>query len=684
MNADANPLLSASELPPFSSLEAEQVLPAFDTLIARSRAVTEAIAADSGPATWETVVAPLEQAGDELEQAFTPVSHLVGVRDRPEWREVNRQVVEKLTDFETETAQHPGLYARFQALRNGPAWDSLSRARKTVVEHALRDGKLAGIDLPAEQQNRFRTLMSELATLSNQFSEQLLDATQAWSLLIEDQSRLEGLPDSALDTLAANAEAAGKTGWLINLEFPSYLPIITYANDWELRQTVHEAFNTRASDQGPNAGQWDNSELMADILQRRHEAANLLGFENFAEEALTTRMASSVSEVHDFLLHLADRALPQARTELEELRVFAREELGLAELEPWDLAWASERLKQQRYAISEEQLKPYFPVDRVLSGMFELVRRLYGIDIVEEHDFDTYHPDVRLFALQEQGVTLARFFLDPYARQGKRGGAWMADCRSRRRTDSGLQLPVAFLNCNFTAPVGGRPGLLTHDEVTTLFHEFGHGLHHMLTEVDEGSVSGIKGVAWDAVELPSQFMENFCWEPEALAFISGHVDTGEPLPEELLERMLKARNFQSAMQMVRQLEFSLFDFELHANWTPDADVEFVRQTLQSARDRVCVVPVAPYQRFENSFAHVFAGGYAAGYYSYKWAEVLSADAFSRFEEEGLFAPTPARDFRRHILAQGGSAPAEELYRVFRGRAPSIDPLLRHNGISEAA
>ncbi|TGG91486.1 M3 family peptidase [Natronospirillum operosum] len=680
----ANPLLTAHELPPFSLLEAEHVLPALDTLLARYNAVVEAVAADAGTATWDSVMAPLEQVEDEVAQAFSPVSHLAGVRDRPEWREVYRQAVERLTEHETEVAQHAGLHARYQALRNGRHWAALTPAEQTAVDNVLRDGRLAGIDLPADQQARFRTLMSELASLSNRFSEQLLDATQGWTLLIEDRNRLDGLPESALDTLAANAEVAGKTGWLINLEFPSYLPVMTYANDRALRREVHAAFNTRASDQGPQAGRWDNSPLMADIMDRRHEAARMLGYAHYAEEALETRMASSVDEVLGFLHQLADRALPQAREEFAELEDFARSELGLDQLESWDLPWASEQLKQARYALSDEQLKPWFPVDRVLSGLFELVRRLYHIDVVERQDFDTYHPDVRLFELQDQGQPVALFYLDPYARQGKRGGAWMDDCRIRRRTERGLQLPVAYLTCNFTAPVGGRPGLLTHDEVTTLFHEFGHGLHHMLTQVEVGSVSGINGVAWDAVELPSQFMENFCWEPEALAFISGHVDTGEPLPQGLLERMLRARNFQSALQMMRQLEFSLFDFELHANWQPGAGVEAIRESLRQVRERVCVVPVAPYARFENSFGHIFSGGYAAGYYSYKWAEVLSADAFARFEEEGIFAAAPAQDFRDCILAQGGARPAAELYRAFRGRDPQIDALLRHSGITTRA
>ncbi len=679
-----NPLLEDSELPPFSRLEAAQVMPALEALLARQREVVDRVSASTAEPTWDTVMAPLEAAEDAVAKAWSPVSHLAGVRDQADWREAYRTGVERLSAHETEIHQHPGLHARYRALRDSAQWEALSEDRRAVVDQALRDGRLAGVDLPAAEQQAFRQLMTELATLGSRFSENLLDATQGWTLRVTDEQRLDGLPPSARETLAANAQAAGEDGWLINLEFPSYLPVMTYANDRTLRREVHEAFNTRASDQGPNAGQWDNSQLMAEILDRRHRAAQLLGYDHFAAEALETRMAGSVTEVLDFLRDLAARALPQARRDMAELEAFARTELGLDKLEPWDMAWASEKLKQARFSISDEQLKPYFPVPRVISGLFEVVHRLYGVQIDEVEEFDRYHPDVQLFDIHEDGRLIARFYLDLYARQGKRGGAWMDECRVRRRTEQGVQLPVAYLTCNFTPPVGGRPSLLTHDDVTTLFHEFGHGLHHMLTRVDTAAVSGIHGVAWDAVELPSQFMENFCWEPEALAFISGHVDSGDPLPGELLDAMLAARNFQSALQMLRQIEFSLFDFELHAGWQPGAGVAAVREVLARVREEIAVVPVAPYTRFENSFAHIFGGGYAAGYYSYKWAEVLSADAFSRFEAEGLFASEPAQDFRDCILARGGVKPAAELYRAFRGREPDSAALLRHHGIAETA
>ncbi len=676
-----NPLLQAHELPPFSQLQPHQVMPALERLIANYRATIDQVAGNDESPTWDNVMAPLEAAEDRLANAWSPVSHLAGVQDTPEWREAYRDGVQLLSDFDTELKQHQGLFARYQALQASAGFSSLTEAHQAVVNHALRDGRLSGIDLPPEQRAQFKTQANELAALSNQFAENLLDATQGWSLHITDDAELAGLPASALDTLSANAKAADKTGWLINLEFPSFMPVMIYAENRALRQQVHEAFNTRASDQGPNAGQWDNAPIMATIMDKRQQSAQMLGFANAAEESLVTKMADSPQTVLAFLSELADKALPQARRDVAELADFAREELGIETLEAWDVAFASERLKQQKYGISDEALRPYFPVDRVLDGLFETVRRLYDLDVEEVTTFDSYHPDVRLYNLVDKGETIARFYLDVFARSGKRGGAWMDDCRVRRQDGERLQLPVAYLNANFTAPVDGKPSLLTHDEVTTLFHEFGHGLHHMLTEVDVAGVSGISGVAWDAVELPSQFMENFCWEKDALAFISGHVDTGKPLPDDLLQKMLAARNFQAAMQMVRQIEFSLFDFELHKDYKIGHPA-MITDILAAVRGRVTVVPVAPYTRFENSFAHIFAGGYAAGYYSYKWAEVLSADAFSRFEEEGLFAAEPALDFRRHILARGGSAPAGDLYQAFRGRAPSIEALLRHSGIDQ--
>lgn len=678
-----NPLLAGDELPPFSAIRAEHIVPAVDYLIARNRALVEDVCANPASPTWANTVAPLAQADDELNSAFSPVSHLANVQDSPALRDAYREALTMLSSYGTDMGQHAGLYARYEAIKASAEFAQLNEEQQAAVEHALRDFRLSGIALPPEQQAEFKQLMQDLSTLQNKFSENVLDATQGWTKHITDESRLAGLPASALDTLADNARQAELEGWLITLEFPSYLPIMTYADDRELRHEVHQAFTTRASDQGPNAGQWDNTTLMGEILDKRLAAAQLLGFTSYAEWSLATKMAETPAQVVDFLTELAERSLPQAKREYAELQDFAARELGLNELAPCDLTYAAEKLKEARYAVSDEQLRPYFPVPRVLSGLFETLQRLYQVRIEPVDEFDRYHPDAQLYNLYEGDALIARFYLDLYARKGKRGGAWMDDCRVRWQEGEEQQLPVAYLTCNFTAPVDGKPSLLTHDDVTTLFHEFGHGLHHMLTRVNVAAVSGINGVAWDAVELPSQFMENFCWEPEALAFISGHVDTGEPLPQDLLDKMLAARNFQSAMQMVRQLEFSLFDFTLHARYQSGQSA-LVRDILRAVREQVAVVPTADYARFENSFSHIFAGGYAAGYYSYKWAEVLSADAFSRFEEEGLFAPEPARDFREQVLARGGSRPAAELFKAFRGREPNVDALLRHSGIAAAA
>ncbi len=678
----ANPLLADSPLPLFDQIAPSHAVPAIEHCITEYQAVAERVAADTGEPTWASVMAPLEAADRNLANAFSPVSHLSSVMDSPEWRTAYGESLQKITEFETWLHQHEGLYHRYRALKdNQAAYQALTEPQQAALDQALRDAELSGIALPPAQRERFGTLASELSTLSQTFSEHLLDATQGWTLDIADVRELDGLPEDALATLSQNARQAGKSGWLITLDIPSYLPVMTYCRNRELRRQVHEAFATRASDAGPNAGQWDNSPVMVDIMQRRREAAELLGYANPAEVSLVTKMADSPEAVRAFLQDLAARALPQAKQDVAELAEFAASELGLSALEPWDIAFASEQLKQARYQVSDEALKPWFPLPRVLNGLFETVQRLYGITLELVEEGAVYHPDVQLYELKEENRTLAYCYLDLFARQGKRGGAWMDDARVRRQVGQELQLPVAYLCCNFTPPVDGQPSLLTHDDVTTLFHEFGHGLHHMLTEVDVGAVSGINGVAWDAVELPSQFMENFCWDPEALAFISGHVDTGEPIPAELLDKMLAARNFQAAMQMVRQIEFSLFDLDLH-EYYQGGDVAEIRRYLNRVRDAVTVIPVADYQRFENSFAHIFAGGYAAGYYSYKWAEVLSADAYSRFEEEGTFSPQAARDFRECILARGGSRPAAELYALFRGREASNDALLRHNGIHD--
>lgn len=679
-----NPLLEPHELPPFEAIQPEHVVPAIDTLLAENRAAIDDLVAraERETPTWESLAAPLEALNDRLSRAWSPVSHLNGTMNSPELREAYQACLAKLSDYSTWLGQHEGLFRAWQALKEGPAWAELDAAQRRAVDNTLRDFRLAGVDLPAEQKRRYGEIKARLSELANTFSNQLLDATQAWHKNIDDDAQLAGLPESALAALAANAEAKGVKGYRITLDFPSFYPVLTFADDRELRREVYTAFITRASDQGPNAGEYDNAPIIEETLRLRHELAGLLGFASYAELSLQTKMAESPEQALHFLDDLARRAVPQAREEFAELEAYARNELELTRLEPWDVGYASEKLREARHAISQEQLRPYFPAPQVVDGLFRVVERLYGVTFAEDASAPRYHPDVRYFRILEGAKPIAGFYLDLYAREGKRGGAWMDECRVRRQEGDTLQLPVAYLTCNFTRPVGDKPALLTHDEVTTLFHEFGHGLHHMLTRQTIADISGINGVAWDAVELPSQFMENFCWEREGLDLIAGHVDTGEPLPAELLEKLQAARNFQSAMGMVRQLEFSLFDLRLHHELTAPSAAE-VQSLLDTVRDAVSVVPRASFNRFQNGFGHIFAGGYAAGYYSYKWAEVLSADAWSAFEEAGIFDTETGRRFRREILEPGGSRDASELFRAFRGREPSVEPLLRHSGIRAA-
>ncbi|MEQ5803342.1 oligopeptidase A [Halomonas sp. H10-9-1] len=676
-----NPLLETHELPPFEAIRPEHVVPAIDEILVDNRRGIEALVerAKQAPPSWESLAAPLESLNDRLSRAWSPVSHLNGTMNNPELREAYQACLGKLSEYSTWLGQHEGLFRAWQALKEGPAWESLDDAQRRTVDNTLRDFRLAGVDLPADKKRRYGEIKARLSELSNTFSNQLLDATQAWHLDLADATRLAGLPESGLASLRANAEAKGLEGYRITLDFPSFFPVVTYADDRELRREVYTAFVTRASNQGPDAGRFDNAPLMEEILALRRELAELLGFTTYADYSLATKMADSPAEVQAFLEDLARRAVPQAREEFAELEAFAHDTLGMGELTPWDIGYASEKLREERHAINEEQLRPYFPAPRVVEGLFQVVERLFGITFREDDQAPRYHPDVRFFRILEQGEPIAGFYLDLYAREGKRGGAWMDECRVRRHEGDALQLPVAYLTCNFTRPVGNRPALLTHDEVTTLFHEFGHGLHHMLTLQTIADISGINGVAWDAVELPSQFMENYCWEREGLDLIAGHVDSGEPLPAELLAKLQAARNFQSAMGMVRQLEFSLFDLRLHHELeAPSADD--IQALLDAVRDGVSVVPRAAFNRFQNGFGHIFAGGYAAGYYSYKWAEVLSADAWSAFEEAGIFDPETGRRFRSEILEQGGARDAAELFEAFRGRAPSVEPLLRHSGI----
>ncbi|WNL38881.1 oligopeptidase A [Halomonas sp. PAMB 3232] len=679
-----NPLLETQTLPPFADIRAEHVLPAIDTLLDESRAAIESLVdqARHTPPTWANFAAPLEEVNDRLSRAWSPVSQLNSTMNSPELREAYEACIEKLSAFGTWVGQHEGLFHAWQALKQEPTWSNLDAGQQRAVDNALRDFRLAGVDLPADKKARYGEIQARLSQLSNQYSNHVLDATQAWHKDIESVDELAGVPESARETLKAIAEAKGVEGYRITLDFPSFFPVVSYADRRELREEVYTAFVTRASNQGPNAGRFDNAALIEEILALRQELAQLLGFDTYADLSLATKMADSPGQVEEFLNDLARRAKPQAEEEFEELGRFAREELGIDTLKPWDVGYASEKLREARYAINQEQLRPYFPAPRVVDGLFQVLERLYGLQVEEDAQAPRYHPDVRFFNILENGTPIAGFYLDLYAREGKRGGAWMADCRVRREGVDGLQLPVAFLTCNFTAPVGNKPALLTHDEVTTLFHEFGHGLHHMLTRQSIADISGINGVAWDAVELPSQFMENYCWEREGIDLLSGHVESGEPLPEALFERLLAAKNFQSAMGMMRQLEFSLFDLRLHHELkAPSADD--VQALLDEVRRQTSVVPTVDFNRFQNSFSHIFAGGYAAGYYSYKWAEVLSADAWSAFEEAGIFDPATGTRFRQQILEQGGAVDAAELFEAFRGREPSVEPLLRHSGIRAA-
>ena len=675
-----NPLLQDFDLPPYSEIRPEHVEPAIDSILGDNRvAIEELLSRPAERLDWQTLVVGLDEMNARLGRAWSPVSHLNAVCNSPELRSAYEACLPKLSAYYTELGQNRALFEAYKALAEGPAAAGFEVAQKTILEHSLRDFRLSGIDLPPVEQQRFGAIQMKLAELGSRFSNQLLDATQAWTKHLTDEAALAGLPDSAKGQMKQAAEAKGLDGWLITLEFPSYYAVMTYADDRALRQEVYTAYSTRASDQGPNAGQFDNGPVMKEILDLRQELAKLLGYASYAELSLATKMAESPEQVLGFLRDLAVRSKPFAEKDLAELRAFAAEQ-GLDDLKSWDTGYYAEKLRQSRYSLNQEELRAYFPIDKVLAGLFAVVQRLYGIEIVELEDFDAWHPEVRLFEIREHGEHVGRFFFDLYARANKRGGAWMDGARDKRRDAEGrLISPVANLVCNFTPPVGERPALLTHDEVTTLFHEFGHGLHHLLTRVEHAGASGINGVAWDAVELPSQFMENWCWEPEGLALISGHYQTGEPLPQEKLERMLAAKNFQSGMMMVRQLEFSLFDFELHAT---HGDGRSVLEVLEAIRDEVSVLRPPRENRFPNSFAHIFSGGYAAGYYSYKWAEVLSSDAFSRFEEEGVFNAETGRAFREAILARGGSQEPMVLFVDFRGREPSIDALLRHLGLSQ--
>ncbi len=676
-----NPLLQTSALPLFSQIKPEHIEPAIDQLLAEARSVVEQHLQAAAEYTWENLIEPIENAEDRLSKAWSPVSHMNSVVNSDALRDAYNACLPKLSEYSTEMGQNERLFNAYQSITDSDTYATLDVAQQKIIQNALRDFRLSGIDLDAEKKQRYKEISQELSQLASKYEENLMDATNAWSKLIRDEDDLAGLPESALAVARQTAESHNEEGWMITLQFPSYSAVMTYADNRELRREHYEAFATRASDQGPHAGLYDNSEIMEKILALRHEKALLLGFKNFAELSLAKKMAEKPEEVTGFLEDLADRSWRQARKDLVELRQFAKQHYGIGDLQPWDIGYYSEKMRQHYYQLSQEAVKAYFPITRVLPGLFAVVEKLFGLNISEITGFDSWHPDVRFFEIHDQhGQLRGQFYTDLYARPKKRGGAWMDDCVSRKKSGDRIQTPVAYLTCNFTPPAGNDPALLTHDEVTTLFHEFGHGLHHMLTQIDHLGVSGINGVEWDAVELPSQFMENWCWEKEALALISGHYQTDESLPEDLFNKMLAARNFQSGMMMVRQLEFSLFDFRIHRDYDPKKGGR-IYQTLEQVRDMVAVIKPPKFNRFAHSFSHIFAGGYAAGYYSYKWAEVLSSDAFSLFEEKGIFDQETGHAFLMNILEKGGSENAMDLFVRFRGRKPTIDALLRHNGIA---
>ncbi|MDA0189938.1 MAG: M3 family metallopeptidase [Proteobacteria bacterium] len=681
-----NPLLDLSGLPRFDTITPADVAPAIRQLLEESRALVARLTADDVAATWDDFAAPLADGIERLSRAWGIVGHLHSVNDVPAWREAYNEMLPEVSRFYAELGQNLALFARYKALRDGPGYAALSPARRRIVDNELRDFRLSGAELPEAHKPRFQAIQEELASLAAKFSENLLDATNAFAEWVTDDAELAGLPEDVREAAREAAERDGKAGWKFTLQMPSYLPVMQYAESRRLRAALYRAHATRAAEFGP--AELDNAPLIRRILELRREEAGLLGYANFAEVSLVPKMAESVPEVLAFLRDLAARARPFAQKDIAALREFARRDLGLDTLEPWDVAYVSEKLLQARYAFSEQEVKQYFTEPKVLAGLFRVIETLFGVRLKED-TAPVWHEDVRFYRIETpEGALVGQFYLDLYARETKRGGAWMDEALTRRRTAHGIQTPVAYLNCNFPRPVGEkdgkpRPATFTHDDVTTLFHETGHGLHHLLTRVEELGVSGIHGVEWDAVELPSQFMENYCWEWAVLQEMTGHVETGEPLPRALFDKMLAARNFLSGMQTVRQIEFSLFDLRLHADFDP-AGERSVLDLLAEVREEVAVLVPPAWHRFPNSFSHIFAGGYAAGYFSYKWAEVLSADCYAAFEEAGdPFDPVTGRRFLDEILSTGGARPALDNFRAFRGREPQVDALLRHSGMIAA-
>lgn len=667
------------DLPKFTQLDCDKILPLVESFIAHNLKQIDRLLDQKGPYTWENLMVPMEENDDILDRLWSVVSHLNSVKNQPALRKAYNACLPKLSEYATQMGQNQRLYQAIESIAQGTHYASLSVAKKKALKDMLRDFRLSGVALGTHEKAQFAALQKELAQMTSQFSDNVLDATDAWFKDIEHEEQLAGLPQSAIALAKERAQAAEKTGWRLNLEFPCYHAVISFGEDRALREEIYRAYVTRASDQGPFAGKWDNSPLIEKIVQCRHQMARLLGYESYGEYSLETKMAKSPEHVLSFLKDLANRAYPMAQEEFKALKVFAHEQLQLDELNPWDISFASEKMRQAQFDLNPEELRPYFPEEKVIQGMFDVVEKLYHVQIQPIPDVDVWDPSVRFYQISDSKGIRGQFYLDLHARAHKRGGAWMDECQVRRKLKNGVQIPVAYLTCNFAGPSETLPGLLNHDEVLTLFHEFGHGLHHMLTKVDIKEVSGINGVPWDAVELPSQFLENWCYEAQALPLFSAHYQSQACLPESLLNKLKAAKNFQSGMRMVRQLEFALFDFKLHHQ--PNAQTLISAQAvLDEVRKEISVVPVPEYHRFAHSFGHVFSGGYAAGYYSYLWAEVLSCDAFSRFQEEGIFNSKTGQSFLENILERGGSMDPNDCFESFRGRAPSIEPLLKSHGL----
>lgn len=678
----ANPLLDFTGLPRFDLVEAEHVKPAIESLLLSGKALIEQLTSDSTPATWNDFAGALSAGLEPFGRAWGIVGHLHSVNDIPVWRDAYNEMLPEVSRFYTELGQNLKLFEKYKALRTSPEYQTLNTEQKKVIDNEVRDFRLSGADLPENQKPRFQEIMEELSQLSTKFSENVLDATNAFSEVVIDKTELCGLPDDALEAALSSAESAGVEGWRFTLHAPSYGPVMQYADNRSLRARMYRAYATRAAEftDGSNKTEWDNTPIMHRLLELKQEEASMLGFTSFAELSLATKMADTPAQVLGFLRDLAAKAKSFAAKDITELKNFASEALGLDDFQPWDAAYVSEKLRQQRYAFSEQDVKQYFTEPKVLAGLFNVIERLFSV-YVKPDSAPVWHPDVKFFRIESpEGELIGQFYLDLYARETKRGGAWMDEARARCRTQEGIQKPIAYLNCNFARPVGHKPATLTHDEVTTLFHETGHGLHHLLTRGEELGVSGIHGVEWDAVELPSQFMENYCWEWDVLQEMTEHIDTGEKLPRSLFDKMIQAKNFQSGMMTVRQIEFSLFDMLLHSDYDPKGSSTII-ELINQVRQEVAVLIPPEWHRFPNSFSHIFAGGYAAGYFSYKWAEVLSADAYSAFEESGNpFDLNVGKRYLDEILSVGGSRPAIDSFKAFRGREPRVDALLRHSGM----